>query len=241
MWRNILRKMASVLFWLRHLDLAVLLAALALVLGVSAFIAIADAVREGGTQSFDEWLLRALRDPADPGKLRGPERLVEDCRDLTALGGVAVLMLMTATVVGYLILARRYSAAIFVSCATLGGLVLSEILKHSFHRERPHVVPHLSYVVTESFPSGHSMLSAIVYLTLGTLLARFVERRILKIYFVAVALLLTGLVGISRVFMGVHWPTDVLAGWSAGLVWALACWLAAGSLQARRPVEPSAS
>jgi undecaprenyl-diphosphatase len=111
------------------------------------------------------------------------------------------------------------------------------LLKDLFHRDRPEVVPKLSHVDTTSFPSGHSMNSAIIYLTLGSLLARLTPRRVLKIYFLSIALLLTFLVGVSRVYMGVHYPTDVLAGWTAGLVWAIVCWLAAQYLQARGAVE----
>jgi undecaprenyl-diphosphatase len=124
-----------------------------------------------------------------------------------------------------------------VLVATFGGLILSSLLKGLFERPRPQLVPHLSHVYTTSFPSGHSMLSAVVYLTLGTLLARLVQHRYLKIYFLVLALLLTFLVGLSRVYMGVHYPTDVLAGWTAGLAWASVCWLAARYLQQRGKVE----
>jgi len=225
--------------WFRQWDLIVLTAALVAALGIWAFIGIADAVREGETQSFDERILKALRDPTDPSKPLGPAWLGEVGRDLTALGGVAVVSLVTASVVGFLLITRHYGAMLLLLSATLGGLLLSTLLKHSFDRPRPQVVPHLSYVNTSSFPSGHSMLSAVVYLTLGSLLARLVQRRVLKLYFVGVALVLTGLTGLSRVYMGVHYPTDVLAGWSAGLVWALVCWLAARWLQSRRAVERS--
>jgi undecaprenyl-diphosphatase len=123
----------------------------------------------------------------------------------------------------------------------LGGLILSHLLKNLFDRSRPEVVPYLSHPMTSSFPSGHSMLSAVVYLTLGSLLARLVRKRRLKLYFLTVALLLTFLVGASRVYVGVHWPTDVLAGWCGGLVWALLCSLAARRLQQRRAVEDIAA
>jgi undecaprenyl-diphosphatase len=124
-----------------------------------------------------------------------------------------------------------------VIVAVVGGQVLSTLLKYFIDRPRPDIVHHLSHVYTTSFPSGHSMMSAVVYLTLGALLARFVPQRALKLYFIGLAMFLTFLVGVSRVYMGVHWPTDVLAGWTAGLVWAIACWLVARQLQRRHVVE----
>jgi undecaprenyl-diphosphatase len=121
--------------------------------------------------------------------------------------------------------------------ATLGGLLLSTVLKERFDRPRPDVVPHKSHVMTSSFPSGHSLNSAVVYLTLGSLLAGLSQQRRLRLYFFGVALLLTFLVGVSRVYMGVHYPTDVLAGWFAGLAWALSCSLAARWLRRHGLVE----
>jgi undecaprenyl-diphosphatase len=226
--------------WLGGLDLIVLLAVLALVTGVWSFLAIADLVVAGKTRRIDEALIRSLRNPADPSDPIGPEWLEEMGRDLTALGGVAVLSLVTVAVVGFLLIRRRYHAVAFVLIATVGGLVLSLLLKRSFARPRPELVPHLSAVYTSSFPSGHSMLSAVVYLTLGALLARLVERPALKVYVLLVAMLLSLLVGVSRVYMGVHYPSDVLAGWSVGLSWALLCWLLARRLQRQGVVERSA-
>ena len=224
-------------FWRHNVSLIVLIAMLVAVGGTWAFIAIADEVREGGTQHFDDWAIRALRHPNDPATPIGPPWLHETGRDLTALGGVTVLALVTFAVAGYLLMARKFHAMWLVLIATFTGLMLSSVLKHSFQRERPDLVPHLSAVYTSSFPSGHSMMSAIVYLTLGSLLARIASGYTVKIYFIAVALVLTGLVGVSRVYMGVHYPTDVLAGWTAGLVWAILCWLVARYLQHRGAVE----
>jgi undecaprenyl-diphosphatase len=125
----------------------------------------------------------------------------------------------------------------FVLVSIVGGLLLSSGLKAMVSRPRPDVVPHLSIVYTSSFPSGHSMLSAVVYLTLGSLLAATTQQTVLRIYVLAVAVLLSVIVGVSRVYLGVHYPTDVLAGWVAGLGWALLCWLVARWMQRRRKVE----
>ena len=226
--------------WLAgHVNI-VLVAVLLIVGGTWGFIALADEVREGDTQRFDDWAVRAMRRADDPSWPIGPHWLPEVGRDLTALGGVAVLSLTTAFVAGYLLIVRKYHAMWLVLAATLGGLLISTLLKHLIDRARPDLVHHLSHVYTSSFPSGHSMLSAVVYLTLGALLTRLASERRVKLYFLAAALLLTFLVGVSRVYMGVHYPTDVLAGWTAGLVWALLCWLVARYLQRRGAVEKDA-
>jgi undecaprenyl-diphosphatase len=229
----------AVYFWLRRADLVVLLSVLTAVVGLWVFLALADEVREGGTQSFDERILLSLRRPDNLAEPIGPPWLHEAGRDMTALGGVAFLCLLSGLVVVYLILARRPAALALVVAAVGGGLLLSLALKRFVDRPRPTVVPHLSHVDTTSFPSGHSMNSAIVYLTLGSLLARLTPSKAAKVYFVVVALLLSGLVGVSRVYMGVHYPTDVLAGWAAGLSWAVLCWLTARYLQHRGTVERS--
>jgi len=227
----------AVLSWLGGHSQLVLLACLLLVGGTTAFITLIDLVEDGASRRFDERVLRAFRRPGNESQIIGPAWTEEVARDLTALGGIAVLTLLTAGVAGYLLIDRRYGSLLLLLGAVGGGLIFSTLLKHLFHRDRPRVVPQLSFSMTTSFPSGHSMLSAIAYVTLGALLARFVQRRLLKFYFLSMGLLLTFLVGISRIIMGVHWPTDVLAGWSAGLVWALLCWLVAQYLQHKRLVE----
>ncbi|MGB7159016.1 MAG: phosphatase PAP2 family protein [Tepidisphaeraceae bacterium] len=224
--------------WVReHGNLVLLLSALIVAGGVWMFVEIADEVIEGDTQHFDDWAIRTLRRGDDPAMPIGPTWLHEVGRDMTALGGVAVLGGMTLAVAGYLLMIRKYHAMWLVLAATGGGLILSTVLKSVFDRERPQLVPHLSVVHTSSFPSGHSMLSAVVYLTLGVMLARLVPNRAAKVYFLGLALFLSFLVGISRVYMGVHYPTDVLAGWTAGLVWATLCYIVARQLQIRGKVE----
>jgi undecaprenyl-diphosphatase len=167
----------------------------------------------------------------------GPPPVQEGARDITALGGVTVLTLITAIAAGFLALDGKRHMALFICLSVLGGLAASTILKDSFHRPRPGLVPYSVYVSGASFPSGHSMMSAVTYLTLGALLARSQERKRVKAYLLLVAMLLTFAVGVTRVYLGVHWPTDVLAGWTAGSVWALLCWLAARWLQSRRTLE----
>jgi undecaprenyl-diphosphatase len=136
---------------------------------------------------------------------------------------------------GFLLLVRRWRTLALVVGSTLGGTLVNALLKRLFARPRPTVVPHLTEVMTESFPSGHAMLSAIVYLTLGALLAQLVQRRRLKAYLVGVALGLTLLIGLTRVYLGVHYPTDVLGGWMAGLGWALVTALVARAARRRSP------
>lgn len=226
---------------LGDVDLIVLVGGLVAVVAVWGFVALADEVVDGETHALDERILLALRNPDDLSDPLGPSWVEEVFRDLTALGGVAVLGLVTAAVVGFLLLTRTYHAVGLVLVATLGGLLLSTVLKDFFDRPRPDLVPHLSRVHTASFPSGHSMLSAVVYLTLGSLLDRLVRSPVLRLYVLGVAAMLTFLVGISRIYLGVHYPTDVLAGWAVGLAWAILCWLAARWLQRRGVVEQPTS
>jgi undecaprenyl-diphosphatase len=200
-------------------------------------IQLTDEVKEGDTQKFDEWVLRTLRRADDPALPIGPRWLREVGLDVTALGSAVVLGLVVVAVIGFMLLQRTYGLAWLTLIATTGGALLSTLLKLLIHRDRPSVVPHLREVRSLSFPSGHAMLSAVVYLTLGILLCRIVRGRVAKLYCLGWAVLLTLLVGMSRIYLGVHYPTDVLAGWMAGLVWALGCWLIAEYLRRRGAIE----
>lgn len=198
-----------------------------LVLAVLAFgtFELAGEVLEGDTQAFDERVLRSLRRADDPSLPIGPRWLHSAALDITALGAAAVIGLVVAAIVGFLLLQGMRRTALFVFVASVGGWLLNHFLKLAFARPRPGVVPHLRDVMSLSFPSGHAMTSAAVYLTLGAMLMRISERRIAKIYCMAIAMLATLLIGLSRVYLGVHYPTDVLAGWMMGMSWALICWL----------------
>jgi undecaprenyl-diphosphatase len=201
------------------------------------FAAFVDRVIEGHTRAFDEIVLLAFRDPKDPSYPIGPAWLQVMFRDITPLGGYAVVMLISLAVIGYLLMDGKHGAALWVLVSVGGGAVLSNLLKLAIERPRPDLVARLVEVNTTSFPSGHATLAAVTYLTLGALLSRVEARRRAKIYVLTVAVVLTFLIGVSRIYLGVHWPTDVLAGWCVGAAWAMLCWRVALALQRSGTIE----
>jgi undecaprenyl-diphosphatase len=231
-------KALNVLSWLRANTDLVMLVTMAVIVVTGWLVAeLADEVLEGSTQQYDEWVLRRLRTPGDMTDPIGPDWFEDMWRDITALGSFTVLALVTLGCAGYLSMRGRHRMLALLAVATSGGLIASLLLKNLFARPRPEFASAATHVITSSFPSGHSMLSAVVYLTLGVLLARTTTRYRYKLYFITMALIVSMLVGVSRIYLGVHYPTDVLAGWSFGLIWALFCWLVAQFLQRRGAVE----
>lgn len=230
--------------WLRGPDwqeVVLALAALFLLSCTYLLMRLASLVHHGDTQAFDERILLSLRRPDDPAVPVGPPWLREAGLDATSLGSPLVLVLIVVAVAVFMLLQRRRRVMLLTLLTTSGGMLVSLFLKHLMDRQRPTVVPHLRNVDSPSFPSGHAMLSAVVYLTLGILLVEIVPGRLTKLYCFVAALSLTFLVGVSRVYLGVHYPTDVLAGWMAGLVWALGCWGVFHVLERRGAVEKASS
>ena len=222
-------------------ELGLLLALLAVAAGSFGFLRIASEVVEGEANSFDKAIFLAFRNADNPAIAIGPAWLPEMARDITALGSFGVLSLILLIVLGYLVIVRKRGAALMVLVAVIGGQLISTFLKLGFERARPDLVPDAPQVFTASFPSGHAMLSAVTYLTIGALLMRVEADARARIFVLGVAVVLTILVGTSRVYLGVHWPTDVLAGWCIGAAWAMLCWLVALWLQRKGQIEPPSS
>ena len=202
-----------------------------------AFAELADEMEDGESHAFDKSILLALRNPSNLEDPIGPRWLELVARDITSLGGTAVLTLVTLATLGFLLMTRKRGAALLVAVSVAGGTLLSSLLKSGFDRPRPDLVSHAVEVSSASFPSGHAMLATVTYLTLGALLVQVQERRHVQIYLLSWGLLLSLLVGASRVYLGVHWPTDVLAGWCVGAAWALLCAAIALILQRRGSLE----
>jgi undecaprenyl-diphosphatase len=224
-------RLTEVISWIGKHEFSTLLSIILIAAGLWAFTEIADEVFEGDSESLDRTILMSIRSADDLSDPVGPRWIEEMGRDFTALGGIGVLSFITIAVSGYLLLQRNARAALFLLFAVSGGFVVSMMLKIWFARPRPDLVPHGSYIYTASFPSGHAMMAAATYLTLGAILARLHVRFRLKAYFLILAVILSVCVGASRVYLGVHWPTDVFAGWTLGASWAMLCWLTALRMQ----------
>lgn len=214
----------------------VLLAAVA-GLGVTGYIA--DELREGESFGFDAAILLALRRPGDLGHPIGPVWLTQTFVDLTALGGFTLRWLFGAAAIGFLLDIRRRVEAAWLAASLLGSSLLNVILKAFLNRPRPEIVPHLAASSGSSFPSGHAMVAAAVYLTIGIMLAETQTRPAVKAYLMAFFALVVLLIGASRVYLGVHWPSDVLAGWTVGAVWALAMFAAKRWIERDRGQTPT--
>lgn len=216
--------------FLRRFETRVLLGVALAAAGVWAFLVLGGEMAEGATQSLDRAVILALRTPGAPGDPIGSRGIEEAVRDVTALGGTMLVSVVTAVAALAFVFHRRARHAAVMVGAVLLAWLSSETAKGLYARPRPDLVPHGVYVYSGSFPSGHSTLAAACSLTLAMLVASLETRRRTKAlaYGLAAAVLVG--VGFSRVYLGVHWPSDVLAGWCLGAVWALAAWVALRAL-----------
>ncbi|SHI80286.1 phosphatase PAP2 family protein [Wenxinia saemankumensis] len=214
-------------------DLATILVLALAAGGLWAFLELGDAVGEGDWTGFDSAVMLALRAQDDLSDPVGPHWVEIAMRDVTGLGGVALLTLVVIGGAIWLWLRRDAGTALYLVAATGLGMLLSPLFKTLYDRPRPDLVPHGTLVSSASFPSGHTLMATVVWLTLGLLVARRVERRRERGFVLTIAVCIALAVGISRVYLGVHWPTDVLAGWALGAVWAL-LWAQGARLLARR-------
>ena len=216
----------------RRLEARLLVAVVAVAAAIWGFLTLGSEVGEGETAAFDKAILLALRVPGRPDLLRGPAWLHETARDITALGGFTVLGLVTLGALAVLLVYARYrQAAVFGGTAVVAQ-VASEVIKHDIGRPRPMIVAHYDLITSSSFPSGHSLMAPAVYFTLAAIVAAGEMRPAARRLMIVAAGLLVVAIGVSRIYLGVHWPTDVVAGWTLGSAIALVAWM---FLQ-RRPV-----
>lgn len=201
--------------------------------GLVIFAVTAGAVASGSTEAFDRGALLALRTPGDLSQPIGPDWLPDAAREMTALGGTPFLTLLTIVLAGFFAARREGGKIAILLAAVIGQTLLSHYLKDLFGRPRPDIVPHLVDISSKSFPSGHATSAAAVYLTLAALIAREINERAVRLYVYFVAMVLALLIGASRVYLGVHYPTDVIGGLSFGAAWAATVLIAARKLQQR--------
>lgn len=192
------------------------------------------AVLEAPLAALDRALLMALRTADEPARPVGPEWLAIGVRDVTALGGHTLVIAIGLIVAGYLAVIGRWPRSLLIGATIAGAILLGALLKLGAARPRPEVVAHLVDVYSLSFPSSHALLAAVVYPTVGALLAGTQTSRPVRVFVMTVAIATTVLVGLTRLYLGVHWPTDVVAGWLIGGTWAAACWKLAQWIGERR-------
>lgn len=218
-------------------ELAAVLALLVIAGGSLTFVELADEVADEEAHAVDRAIMLSMRTANDLSVPVGPSWLEHSMRDVTSLGSTTCLSILTLFTAGLLLILKRRLEALLVVVSVSGAAITMSLLKDFFARSRPDVVPHLVPVFNESFPSGHAMVAAATYLTLGTLGAHASQRHV-GAYILTASIALTLAVGVSRVYLGVHWPSDVLAGWCGGAVWAMGCWLVTVWLQRRSAMPP---
>lgn len=179
------------------------------------FALVAACVATGISDGFDVTVMLALRRTAPS------QGIVEIVTSISQLGASIVRIPLAVAVIALLCAMKRYPAAIFMAAAISGGLVLTGLLKPIFARPRPELLPHLEEVASTGFPSGHALGATVTYGALAVIIGSIDARYRQSAAICAIALI--ALIGLTRVYLGVHMPTDVIAGWSVGLAWLALC------------------
>lgn len=193
------------------------------------FVLLAAAVSLHLSMGFDRAIILSLRDSTNIARPLGPDWLPETMRDITSLGSVVVALGFAAVLSGYLLLSGYRGAAALLFGSALGALVLNDLLKFAIDRPRPDAILQTARVFTSGFPSGHATLSCVTYLSAAALLG---QRRA-RTYLMIIAILVAALIGFSRIYLGVHFPTDILGGWCIGAAWVCCCYPAIRALRPR--------
>ena len=205
-----------------HMEARLLALWIALAGAAWAFLRVAGEFREGELTAFDTWVLLRLRHPNNPHQAIGPIWLTDGMRDITSLGSVTVLFFITAVAALILYFHNKKPHAAVLGAAVLLSQLSGDVLKNFYGRVRPAFAVYGTPPVSLSFPSGHSTTATTAYFLLATIAAGLETRTAVRILYFAIAALLALSIGFSRVFLGVHWPSDVMAGWCVGGFWALA-------------------
>jgi len=213
----------------------------ALAASVFVFAVLAFVISNSNLEGVECDFLFSLRDATEPAVLNGPGWLSYFMLNVTALGGWPLMTVFSALLAFAFALARRWSFLFILLAVVTGESVITGLLKDLFARARPDVVPHLIYASSSSFPSGHAASAAAVYFTAGLALANMATRKALRLYIFAASLSIVFLIGISRVYLGVHYPSDVIAGWCVGAAWASIVWLVAWRIEMGGPGQRSSS
>jgi undecaprenyl-diphosphatase len=201
-------------------EIAALAALFVVAGGVLTFVELADDMTEADGIAFDSHILALMRPYADdPGRPWGPWWLKEAAADLTSLGGISVLGLFALIVIVFLLSQRKWLSSLLLVVGLAGGVALSEGLKAVFERARPPAAMQAVETINASFPSGHALLSTVFYLTVAVMLTRAFPRERFKVFVLGVGILMALLVGLTRIYLGAHWATDVFGGWILGGTW----------------------
>jgi undecaprenyl-diphosphatase len=221
-----IRLLRNLWIFLKRFEARVLIGLILAAAALLSFLEIADDMAEGDTEAIDRRLIMLLREPGDVNNPIGSRNIEEAVRDITALGGTTLVLVVTLVAVLAFVFHKRRIHGLVMGGAVLAAWASSQATKALYGRPRPDLVPHEAYVYSASFPSGHSTMSTAAFLTLAMLVASLESKRRSKALAYGLAAFVVVGVGFSRVYLGVHWPSDVLAGWCLGAAWALAGWLA---------------